>query len=98
VLAGGALTLAILGGSAGAGANPARHGIPDHPPAVPQIVNANGTLNLALVTHIPVWEPRGYRGPDKFPAPSSFAQNLTPTEVSHLSVGQRLTAHVIVAP
>jgi hypothetical protein len=98
LLAGGAVTLAILGGSPGAGANPARPAIPIHPPAVPRIVEGDGRLNLALVTHIPVWEPPSYRGPERFAPASSFAQNLTPAEIAHLSGAQRLTAHVGVTP
>ncbi len=98
VLAGGAVTLAILGGSVGAGANPAQPAIPDHPPAVPRIVNANGTLNMAVITHIPVWEPPGSRGPARFPTALSFAQNLTPMAVSRMSVAQRVEAHVGIGP
>jgi len=65
---------------------------------MPHIVNSNGTLNMAVVAHIPLWEPPGYRGPDRLPAIASFVQNLTPAQVARLSSGQRRAARVAIVP
>jgi hypothetical protein len=90
--------LAALGGYVGASANAARPVAPKHPPALPRIVNPDGTLNLAVVTHIPLWEPPAYRGPDRFPAASSFVQNLSPSDIARMSAAQRGAARVGIAP
>jgi hypothetical protein len=96
LLVGGLVTLTMLGGPLRVGASPAGSVATQRPPAVPRVVNPDGTLNLAVVTHIPFWAPPGYHGPDRFPAPSSFAQDLTPSRVAHLSLAQRRAAHVAV--
>ena len=98
LMVGGIVTVTLLSGPFGAGANPARTWTPKQPPAPPHIVNADGTLNMAVVTHIPLWAPPGYRGPDRFAAVSSFTQNLTPAQVAHLSVTQRPADRVAIAP
>jgi hypothetical protein len=96
LLAGGAVTVTMISGPFSVGASPAATVAAQRPPAVPRVVNPDGTLNLAVVTHIALWAPPGYHGPDRFPAASSFAQNLTPSQVAHLSLAQRRAAHVVV--
>jgi hypothetical protein len=98
LLAGGAVTVAVLSGSPGAGANPAPNVTPRNPPAVPRIVKTDGTLNLAVVTRVPLWMPPGDRGANRFAPAASFAQTLTPTQIARLSLAQRRTAHVAIAP
>jgi hypothetical protein len=98
LLIGGAVTVTMLSVPFSVGATPVGTVVPQRPPAVPHVVNPDGTLNLAVVTRIPLWAPPGYHGPDRFPAASSFAQNLTPSQVAHLSLAQRRAAHVLVGP
>jgi hypothetical protein len=96
LLVGGAVTMTMLSGPFSVGASPAGSMTPQRPPAVPRVVNPDGTLNLAIVTHIPLWTRPGYRGPDRFPAASAFSQSLTPSQVAHLSLAQLRAAHVAV--
>ena len=98
LLVGGAVTATMLSVPIGAGAGPAGVVAPQRPPAVPRVVNPDGTLNLSVVTRIPLWAPPGYHGPDRFPTASSFAQNLTPSQVAHLSLAERRAARVAVGP
>jgi hypothetical protein len=98
LLIGGTVTVTLLCGPFGAAANPTRAVTAKQPPPLPRIVNPNGTLNMAVVAHIPLWAPPGYRGPVRFPAVSSFVQNLTPAQVAGMSAAQRRIAHVAMAP
>jgi hypothetical protein len=98
LLVGGAVTVTILSGPFGAGANPAVTVRPQQPPPLPRVVNPNGTLNLAVVTRIPLWTPPGYHGAERLPAASSFGQNLTPSQIARMSLAERRAAHVAVAP
>jgi hypothetical protein len=96
LLVGGAAVLTMLSGPFKVGASPAGSVPPQGPPVVPRVVNPDGTLNLTVVTQIPFWTPPGYFGPDRFPAASSFVQDLTPSQVAHLSLAQRRAARVSV--
>jgi hypothetical protein len=98
LLVGCVVTVILLCSPFGARANPAATVTATRPPPLPRIVNRDGTLNMAVVTHIPLWAPPGYRGPTRFPAVSSFVQNLTPAQVGRMSAAQRQAAHVAIGP
>jgi hypothetical protein len=98
-----AVMLAVLGGSPGANATPrsTSRRIPP-PPPVPRIVNPDGSLDWAALDKIPVWEPRGYKGPTVY-ASTLMRQrladaNLTPAEIARMTPGQRAAHYLSFAP
>ena len=71
-------------------------------PAVPQVVNPDGSLNWSVLNTIPVWEPQGYTGPTVYASTviknQMAAANLTPAQVAAMTPAQRAAKGIAVTP